>query len=263
MKLSIVKLQLTVLLLTIFTTLTAVTQLYTWVNLKFFNIHNAIIEPPLKFVDGTDSNGLKPFQRYMKSETLALGFHVFPTFIWNATVLIQFSPFIRRKYLALHRLSGYVMAATSILMSIGILGMARRDDILFIPPSKTPIPVLHILISWFMYTLVRGILAAKNKNIIKHQQWMSRHAASGLFVGLQRIFLIIIGLLIKFASPILNEILGRHWFLVEDDLTLKYKRIGFSFCTVTSAILCIVGMEYQIAGPLPPSRIDEKMSKND
>ena len=257
-----------ILILVIFTTLTALIQLQAWIRFRIYKVepHNVFPDTgkaTIKFVDFTDLDGNESFHRYLKIETLALGFHVFPSILWGASALVQFSSMIRKKFMLLHRISGYAMIFTSILMTMGVIGMMITDNVIFTLPIKhwlifTLLPLVYVLTPWFVYTVVRGLLAVWNRNIPEHKRWMSRHMAAGLSVGLQRVFLGIFGLFFKFASPALNELLGQDLFLTENHLTEEYRRIGFSYTMWAGAIICIIGMEWQ----LRPSSVTASKSKS-
>jgi hypothetical protein len=246
----------TIFTLVVFTTITALLLLQAWIKVKFYHIdpHNvfpASGKAPLKFIDFTDSDGNEAFHRYLKVETFALWMHVFPSLLWGVSTLVQLSPWIRKRFMTLHRISGYTMITTSTVMTVGIMGMMFADNIIYTLPINhwsifTLFPIICIVLPWFMYSALRGLLAARNKNIPIHKKWMLRHIAAGLSVGLQRGFLGFFGFFFKYLSPVLNKLMGQSLFLTEDGLTDEYRRIGFSYTMWAGAIFCIIGMELQL-----------------
>ncbi len=79
---------------------------------------------------------------------------------------------------------------------------------------------VDLLIIWFLYTAIRAILYARNKQFILHQRYFIRHIASGIWVAIQRVF-------IMFTMPVLTK-LYKHDILIHDNVDVDSSSIGVS-----------------------------------
>ena len=139
--------------------------------------------------------------------------HILPSAIWSASIPFQLNPGLRQKYRALHRITGYAFFGTSLLLIIGIGLIDRRklywhlSDYPSIPPYEhvsgirffqqsalqyAPEYSIYALTLWFAFTAFAALAFARSKNFALHQRYVIRHVASGIWVAIQRLLLIIL-----------------------------------------------------------------------
>jgi hypothetical protein len=182
------------------------------------------------------------FYQYLNAPILAFWMHIIPSFLWGLTVLIQFSPYIRKQWTALHRFSGYVMAFLSCLMISGVFGLALKNLIytvqLFHWSIFTAILFNYTVGSWFIFTLFMGIKSILKKDVKRHRVWMIRHCLTGLSVGLQRVFVAIISLFFQNITPVVNHYYGKQLLWTDEDLaTDERKKVFFGYCLWISFLI--------------------------
>mmetsp|Transcript_56790 Transcript_56790/g.138202 ORF Transcript_56790/g.138202 Transcript_56790/m.138202 type:complete len:298 (+) Transcript_56790:546-1439(+) len=143
--------------------------------------------------------------------------HVFPAAIWSAAIPFQFHKGFRKTRPTLHRRMGYAFFASSLLMAVGVVVIIRRklmfesfyDDLP--PPSalSSSIPTEVVLYAMNLYFVGTAATAWKkaaiDKSFGEHQDWMIRHVASGMWVGIQRVLLAFI-YIPMYKPPVPREI---------------------------------------------------------
>jgi uncharacterized membrane protein len=147
--------------------------------------------------------------------------HTLPAAIWAAIIPFQIHPGIRRSNRYLHRILGYIFLVVCISIAIGVLIILRRG-LLFenfmnnregTNSSKKQTPALLLMITfWYLWTVKEAIKEAKRKNFDRHQKWIIRHIASGLWVAIQRLLIVIV-------MPVLNS---NQFFIVNAQLVQRH-----------------------------------------
>ena len=128
--------------------------------------------------------------------------HVFPAAVWSTAIPFQFHKGFRKRRPKLHRYIGYTFFTSSLLMAIGVVIIIRRklmfenfyDDLPLSPSSPSSfVPTEVVLYAMNLYFVVTAAMAWKkaaiDRSFGEHQDWMIRHVASGMWVGIQRVLL--------------------------------------------------------------------------
>ena len=140
--------------------------------------------------------------------------HTAPGALWAALIPVQLVPCLRRLYPSLHRSIGWTFSAAAMLMSLGMLALFWYRKQLSYDISdfssvtsqqlvksgwagwltyKT-LPMIHVemigLGVCFASSLLIAVRAAQLKQYMKHRRWIFRHAATGLWVAVQRLVVI-------------------------------------------------------------------------
>lgn len=118
-------------------------------------------------------------------------FHTIGGSIFLLAATVQFSPYIRRRYIAFHRWFGRIIILIA-LMS-GIVGL-----FLMIPFAFTG--VIHILavITFGLYmimALILAFIAIRRKDVQRHREWMIRAFSIAIGISVVRIVAAIVMLL--------------------------------------------------------------------
>jgi hypothetical protein len=122
--------------------------------------------------------------------------HTLPGAIWAAAIPFQLHPTLRKQYRKFHRVVGYVFIATSILMMVGVgiilkRGLLYEESFTDLSPLKiSTAPGIVFMGVWFLVTAITATLQARAKKFASHQRFIIRHVASGIWVALQRLFLL-------------------------------------------------------------------------
>jgi hypothetical protein len=149
--------------------------------------------------------------KYYKQPLIVLT-HILPSSLWCMLVPIQLSSIIREKYSFLHRLSGYLLLSVVPFVSIGVYIIVERDlsfendypDLIsqkshFSEWGLSPFTdsflfmkvVFYTLAAYFTISAFAAWYYAFFKNFACHRAWMLRHVASGIWVALQRVYLVV------------------------------------------------------------------------
>lgn len=167
------------------------------------NIHDTIVTKLM--IDPYDGTQISPLTVTKYTGHPAIQFsHILPAAFWSLSVPFQLHEGFRRSYRTIHTRMGYAFLATTFLMTYGIfLIFARKlsyiDHDYPTAPSVTwmesSISKLFqiIMACWFVFTSMMAVYKARKKEFISHKQYIYRHVASGLWVALQRIILMIAG----------------------------------------------------------------------
>jgi len=139
--------------------------------------------------------------------------HVFPGVLWCTAIIIQLNKKIRTQYPLLHQGVGVVFFTISLLMMAGYYAIENRGLIYYkhdfrnisahdasshLFPAHEP-----SLASAAILFLVTGLVAFVSillQDRVSHRRWVFRHIVLGLWVSLQRVFVIIL--------PIIVDLLG-------------------------------------------------------
>ena len=127
--------------------------------------------------------------------------HIAPGAIWAGAIPFQLHPNFRRQYRFVHKMVGYAFVISALLMAFGICVIFARDltfhnDYEGIPPPGE-MDLLQMKVSSFLLTtyfvcsaLLAVYYAGWAKDIQRHQQWIIRHIGSGIWIAIQRIFVV-------------------------------------------------------------------------
>jgi hypothetical protein len=186
----------------------------------------------VQFLEG----GMPLFYQYLKRPLYSFWLHIIPSFVWGIAVLVQFSPYIRKQRIYIHRLSGYIMATLSITMMIGVWGIVTSRMIytlhIFHWSVFTTISFAFVGGSWFLITLLFGLICIFKKDVPRHRIWMMRHAMAGLAVGMQRLLVGAISGTFQNLTHFLNRVCfqGNRVLWTEDDLSSEVgKKVFFAY----------------------------------
>mmetsp|Transcript_23094 Transcript_23094/g.42849 ORF Transcript_23094/g.42849 Transcript_23094/m.42849 type:complete len:255 (-) Transcript_23094:1202-1966(-) len=144
--------------------------------------------------------GLVPPEFFTKYQghTLIHVTHLLPSALWCAAVPFQLHDRFRTSFRRIHRWIGYIFFSCVVLMALGLCIILQRD-LLFetsfpdLPPplvSFRPIVLMDTL--YFVGTAFYSLQLAKKRQFWKHQRWVVRHIASGLFIAIQRILIAVL-----------------------------------------------------------------------
>ena len=114
---------------------------------------------------------------------LAAHGHILLAMVWVVLLGVQFSPRIRSRYIAYHRLSGRIAVFSGIVMGISGVWLAL---VMPYAGSFESITIAFVA-GTFLVALVKGFDAARKRRISVHQRWMIRAAAIALSVFTMRI----------------------------------------------------------------------------
>ena len=138
--------------------------------------------------------------------------HILPGALWAGMIPLQLHQTFRKQRPRLHRMSGYVFMACTLLMTVGIFIILKRkllfDHFFNIPDgdrngdSFVPIVIMTI---YFSTTALFALHAARSRQFQLHQRWIIRHIASGIWIAVQRMLLMTVYQLIYMARPVPPE----------------------------------------------------------
>ena len=147
--------------------------------------------------------------------------HQIPCGLWVIILPFQLLPCMRKNYPTIHKILGYIFTISSMVLMIGVslihvykLGYVQNDYPELIPKllsedgvaianqyglfgniARALIPydraIMLIISVWFSSTIFLAIRAARARKFQEHRGWIYRHAASGLWVAVMRIFVVI------------------------------------------------------------------------
>lgn len=149
-----------------------------------------------------DPHGIAPPEIVEKhrGQYLVQATHILPSAIWSACIPIQFHSGMRRRYKGWHRYTGYLFSSISVAVSMGALvilykGLLFEHSYPDLPPPAIPAePGLVLVTIFFVGTLCKSLYhMIVRRDIRRHQKWMIRHVAAGLWVAIQRVLLVLIG----------------------------------------------------------------------
>ena len=126
-------------------------------------------------------------------------FHVIPGAIYLALAPFQFSATLRKRSLNTHRFAGRVLSAIGLVVGATALFLG-----LIVPYSGVSEQlVIGFFGVLFLFSIVRGFLYIRSKEIALHREWMMRAFAIGLSIATMR--LIFIPALIIVGNPTRQE----------------------------------------------------------
>jgi hypothetical protein len=122
-----------------------------------------------------------PEEEFVRNALLTL-IHILPGFLFVVLGLLQFSKRIRFRWPHVHRWSGRIVLASGIV--IGITGLIMGFKMPISGVSLTSATTLFGAL--FLFSLIKGFLHIRNRNITLHRQWMIRAFAIGMAVTTTR-----------------------------------------------------------------------------
>ena len=110
-------------------------------------------------------------------------FHVIPGAIYLALAPFQFSATLRKRSLNTHRFAGRVLSAIGLVVGATALFLG-----LIVPYSGVSEQlVIGFFGVLFLFSIVRGFLYIRSKEIALHREWMMRAFAIGLSIATMRL----------------------------------------------------------------------------
>jgi uncharacterized membrane protein len=132
--------------------------------------------------------------------------HIIPGTIFMILGPLQLVRRIRARHLWLHRLSGRIFVAASLV--IGLSGLVMGFVLAISGANETAAITLFSLL--FLIFLAKGFLHARRREIAQHREWMIRAYAIGLAVATIRP---IIGLFFGLTTLLPQEFFGTAFWL--------------------------------------------------
>jgi uncharacterized membrane protein len=126
--------------------------------------------------------------RYLDLPVVML-LHVVPGLLFLMFGILQFMPWIRRKYIKLHRFNGWVLAVAAIVSGLfGVIAIFQLPPII-VGLNRPGFYLAGVLLIVFV---AMGIYRIKTKNIIEHRKWMIRAFVVGFAIVNTRVYAIIL-----------------------------------------------------------------------
>lgn len=125
--------------------------------------------------------------------------------IWSVLMPLQYWDTFRKRYPAIHRFCGYVVAICSLTLSLSGLAFIPQD-LSYSAPTFTlhriyGYPILPtfnagaIVISpILLYTGARAVYLARQKRFAEHRTWAVYHGITGYLISIQRVWMIIVNI---------------------------------------------------------------------
>ncbi|MEW5306982.1 MAG: hypothetical protein WDW36_009405 [Sanguina aurantia] len=120
--------------------------------------------------------------------------HILPSMIWAGAIPLQLHEGIRKQHRTLHRLSGSLLMCAVVTMTCGYVLMETRGLLQGTGgphESLTQLWALRVVIVWFAITAAAAASLAIRGKFKSHRVWVYRHIASGIWVAVQRLLVIV------------------------------------------------------------------------
>jgi len=137
--------------------------------------------------------------------------HILPGAVWAAAIPLQLHPTLRRTFPVTHRFSGYAFFVSALMMTAGLAlidirgliwyeadfpGLPARQNVtmlgLDLPFGANHMDVFRVVGLWFCITLIIAVVSARMKRFKVHERFVYRHIAAGMWVALQRLYIIVL-----------------------------------------------------------------------
>jgi len=133
--------------------------------------------------------------------------HVLPAALWAMLVPLQLHPSVRKNYRTLHRRTGYLFTILGFMIAggvgiIGHRGLYFHADFPDIPEHMHTsaigldfvpfVPCFQCLAAWFVLSLLLAVWEARRKRFARHNAFILRHVAAGIWIAPQRIYLLVL-----------------------------------------------------------------------
>lgn len=144
--------------------------------------------------------------RYLAHPGVAL-LHVLPGILYVGLGPLQFVARLRARALAVHRWTGRVLVAAGILTGVFALAAAFRLPAYGGALTQAATVVFGAI---FLYSLARGFVHARRREIAAHREWMLRAFALGLGVATIRVVIV---LLQSLAGLAFEDVFGASFWV--------------------------------------------------
>lgn len=149
---------------------------------------------------------LEPLDARFAQYSLLTWLHIIPGFVFMVLGPLQFVKRIRSRYLWLHRWSGRLFVASSVVIGVTALVMG------FVMPiggvSETAATTFFAIL--FLFALGKAFLHIRRRELSQHRAWMIRAFAIGLAVATARP---IVGMFLVFSDLSPQEFFGTALWL--------------------------------------------------
>lgn len=173
------------------------------------NAHNTAVEQV--FALGTFPTPITTITKYY-NEILVILTHISPSFLWVLLIPFQLNDKIRRAYPFIHRCSGYLLLTAVLFISLGVFIIGQKS-LTFendypslkeirsgfsewgLSPFNDSFTAMKLffygLAVYFDLSLIIAVYHATKKDYVRHKIWIIRHISSGIWVALQRTYLLV------------------------------------------------------------------------
>jgi hypothetical protein len=112
--------------------------------------------------------------------------HTVPGVLFLLFGALQFMPWIRRRYIKLHRIMGWMLAVCAVVSAVyGIVALYVLPPIIAGTIERIGIYTVGLVMT---LCIVMGIYRIKTKNIVEHRKWMIRAFAIGFSIVNMRLY---------------------------------------------------------------------------
>jgi hypothetical protein len=142
-----------------------------------------------------------------KGEHAVQFLHVLPAAFWSLLIPFQLNTKFRNEHGTAHRYSGYVFVALSLSITAG-LGAIHQRGLYYHLTDFPSIPteahlsefgfdrVNHVrfflgVMAWFSFSMMVALYYAPQRKFSKHQEFIYRHVAAGIWVAVQRLYVFV------------------------------------------------------------------------
>lgn len=132
--------------------------------------------------------------------------HILPGALFLTLATLQFMPNVRRKHLNFHRWSGRILVVLGLIIGVSALVMSYKMNIG--GANETAATTLYAIV--FLFCLIKAYLFIRQKNVVRHREWMIRMYAIGLGVATTRP---IVGAFFAFRKLTPHEFFGIAFWL--------------------------------------------------
>jgi uncharacterized membrane protein len=132
--------------------------------------------------------------------------HILPGAMFLSLAAFQFVPGIRQKHLQFHRWSGRALVVTGLVIGVSALVMSFKMNIG--GANETAATTFYAIV--FLICLVKAYVFIRQRNVVRHREWMIRAYAIGLGVATTRP---IVGMFFAFRRMTPHEFFGIAFWL--------------------------------------------------
>lgn len=210
---------------------------------------------------------------YPTRPLLIFGLHLTPALLWSVLAPLQFDYKLRSRRRALHRASGYLFFAISLLLdATGLYMIAtrftfalpRRTDLHFgvLPSFDVGLSFLGLL---FGSLLILALHAARARDFAKHRLLVTMHVCAGLTVHYQRVLMysqFILAHLVAAWKPSMFNLIGipAAWSPIYASPISKVELDAFAVTGYGGSVLATVSALYSLWPILTATKSSNKVS---
>ena len=144
--------------------------------------------------------------RYIRHPWVSL-LHIVPGVLFLTFAPLQFVARIRRRRISIHRGSGRILATCAAIS--GVLALVVNFVLPTFGGISTQAAVVFLSVL-FLFSLSMAIRHILRKEVRQHREWMIRTFAAAMSVATQRVFLILLRLLMGLST---EEVFGASFWL--------------------------------------------------